>query len=107
MNESLILLLAGTAGGLLGAVFFGGLWWTVRKGVSSPRPAVWFFASMLLRMGIAVGGFYFVAGGQWERLLACLVGFILARLIVTRLTRLPVETLPLRTKEASHATQPR
>ena len=107
MNESLILLLAGTAGGLLGAVFFGGLWWTVRKGVSSPRPAVWFFASMLLRMGIAVGGFYFVAGGQWERLLACLVGFILARLIVTRLTRLPVETLPLRTKEACHATQPR
>jgi len=104
MNESLILLLAGTAGGLLGAVFFGGLWWTVRKGVSSPRPAVWFFASMLLRMGIAVGGFYFVAGGQWERLLACLVGFILARLIVTRLTRLPVETLPL---EARHATQSR
>jgi len=107
MNESLILLLAGTAGGLLGAVFFGGLWWTVRKGVSSPRPAVWFFASMLLRMSIAVGGFYFVAGGQWERLLACLVGFILARLIVTRLTRLPVKTLPLRTKEARHATQPR
>jgi len=107
MNESLILLLAGTAGGLLGAVFFGGLWWTVRKGVSSPRPAVWFFASMLLRMAIAVGGFYFVAGGRWERLLACLVGFILARLIVTRLTRLPVETLPLRTKEARHATQPR
>ena len=107
MNESLILLLAGTAGGLLGAVFFGGLWWTVRKGVSSPRPAVWFFASMLLRMGIAVGGFYFVAGGQWERLLACLVGFILARLIVTRLTRLPVERNRPRTQEASHATQPR
>lgn len=107
MNETLILLLALIAGGLLGAMFFGGLWWTVRKGVSSPRPALWFFASMLLRMGIAVGGFYFVAGGQWERLLACLVGFLLARLVVTRLTRRHVENLTLRNKEVHHATQSR
>ena len=107
MNESLILLLAGTAGGLLGAVFFGGLWWTVHKGLSSSRPALWFSGSLLLRMGITMGGFYFVAGGQWERLLACLLGFVVARLVVTRLTRLPVKTLPLRTKEARHATQPR
>jgi F1F0 ATPase subunit 2 len=24
---------------LLGVIFFGGLWWTVRKGLSSKRPA--------------------------------------------------------------------
>ena len=74
MNETLTLVLAWTAGAALGAIFFGGLWWTVRKGVSSEQPALWFFGSLLLRMGIALAGFYFVAGGHWERLLVCLAG---------------------------------
>ncbi len=87
MNETLILMLAWLAGGALGAIFFGGLWWTVRKGVSSPRPALWFLSSMLLRMSIALTGFYFVGRGQWERLLVCLLGFIMARLGVMWLTR--------------------
>jgi F1F0 ATPase subunit 2 len=82
MNEPLILILAWLAGGGLGAIFFGGLWWTVRKGVSSPNPALWFLGSMLLRMGIVVAGFYYVSGGQWKRLTACLIGFVIARLIV-------------------------
>jgi F1F0 ATPase subunit 2 len=50
----------GVAGVLLGAIFFGGLWWTVRKGVSSKRPALCFFGSLLLRTSIALAGFYFV-----------------------------------------------
>ena len=87
MNEILSLVPALVAGVLLGAMFFGGLWWTVRKGVSSKQPALWFFGSLLLRMGIALSGFYFASGGHWERMLLCLLGFVLARLIVTRLTR--------------------
>jgi len=75
------------AGLLLGAFFFGGLWWTVRKGVSSQRPALWFFGSLLLRMSITLAGFYFVGHENWERWLTCLLGFVLARLVVTRLTR--------------------
>jgi len=65
MNETLMLVLAGVTGFVLGAVFFGGLWWTVRKGVSSPRPALWFFGSMLLRMSIVLVGFYFIGSGHW------------------------------------------
>ena len=87
MNEGLLLALALSAGLLLGVIFFGGLWWTVRRGVASERPAFWFFGSLLLRMSIALAGFYFVSGGHWERLLLCLVGFIVARLVVTWLTR--------------------
>jgi len=87
MNEVLLLALALSAGMLLGAVFFGGLWWTVRMGVSSEQPVFWFFGSLLLRMGVALAGFYFVSGGHWERLLLCLVGFVIARLGVTWLTR--------------------
>ena len=85
--------LALAMGVLLGAIFYGGLWWTVRRGVSSKRVALWFFGSLLLRMGVALAGFYFVAGGHWERLLLCLLGFVIARIVVTRLTR-PAEREP-------------
>jgi F1F0 ATPase subunit 2 len=103
MNNFIILALAWVAGLVLGAVFFGGLWWTVRKGVSSKHPALWFPGSMLVRMSIVLLGFYFVGRGDWQRLAACLVGFIIARFIVLRLTRTPIEHSKLTTKEASHA----
>ncbi len=103
MNDPLSLLLAGVAGLLLGAIFFGGLWWTVRKGLSARQPALWFFGSMLLRMGIALAGFYFVGRGDWRRLLACLLGFVIARFVVTWLTRAPGENHSSRKPEASHA----
>ena len=38
MNDVLTLALALLVGALLGAFFFGGLWWTVHKGVASERP---------------------------------------------------------------------
>jgi F1F0 ATPase subunit 2 len=82
---------------LLGALFFGGLWWTVRKGMTSLRPALWFLGSLLLRSGITLAGFYTVSGGDWKRLLACLLGFIIVRLIASRLTALPTA------KETGHA----
>ena len=102
MNETLSLVLALVMGVLLGAMFFGGLWWTVHKGVSSKRPALWFFGSLLIRMSIALAGFYFVTGGHWERLLLCLLGFVIARFIVIRLTRAPKKTMYL-AQEARHA----
>jgi F1F0 ATPase subunit 2 len=83
MNEPLTLVLAGMAGCLLGTLFFGGLWWTVRKGVASQRPALWFGVSLLVRTVSVLAGFYFVAGGHWARLAACLLGFVAARFIVT------------------------
>ena len=103
MNNVLFLALALVAGLLLGAIFFGGLWWTVRKGISSKSPARWVLGSMLLRMGIVLAGFYFVGRGDWRRLVSCLLGFIIARFIVMRLTRPPVEQQNSATKEASHA----
>lgn len=86
MNETVALLLAWMAGCLLGVIFYGGLWWTVGKGVSSKRPALWFSASLLLRVAIALGGFYFVGAGHWVWLVLCLLGFSTARMAVTRLT---------------------
>lgn len=104
MNETLSLVMALLAGMLLGAIFFGGLWWTVQKGLSSRRPELWFLGSLLLRISTAVAGFYFVSGDHWERLLVCLLGFVIVRRIVMQLTRQPAEEQNQLTTEASHAT---
>ena len=105
MNETLTLALAATAGCALGALFFGGLWWTVRKAVSSQRPSLWLLGSLLLRTSTTLAGFYFVGSGHWQRLLACCLGFVLARFIVLRLTAAPVPNPSISGKEVDHASQ--
>lgn len=103
MNEGWMLLLALVTGLLLGAIFFGGLWWTVRKSVSAKRAALLFLGSMVLRTGVVVIGFYVVAGAYWQRLLVCLLGFVIARFIVTRLAGPPLQHYDASAKEAGHA----
>lgn len=103
MNELLALALASVAGFALGAVFFGGLWWTVQKAVPSQRPALLFLGSLLLRMSIALAGFYAVGHADWQRLLACLFGFVVVRFIAVRLTRPAVKRENHRAQEMSHA----
>ena len=87
MSELLSLVPALGAGALLGAIFFGGLWWTVNKGLSSKRVTFWFMGSMLLRTCIVLFGFYFILGDSWQRLLVGLLGFVIVRIIIRWLTR--------------------
>jgi len=103
MPDALPAMLALVAGAALGAIYFGGLWWTVRRAASSARPAQCILFSALLRMSTALGGFYVVAGGHWERLLLCLLGFIAARTAVTWLTRPLAPERPAALPEARHA----
>ena len=103
MNESLGLVVALIAGLLLGAMFFGGLWWTVQEGLSSKRVALWFLGSLLLRMSVTLVGFYLVSGHHWERFLLCLIGFTIARMIVRRLTRQSEDDPSSPVLEARHA----
>jgi F1F0 ATPase subunit 2 len=103
MNEPLSLASALVTGVLLGAMFLGGLWWTVYQGLSSRRVARWFLGSLLLRMGVVLAGFYLVSGGHWEQLLPCLLGFVMARLVVTWLMQPSGENRPPQALEGSHA----
>ncbi len=87
MNEIINLLPALLAGIVLGWLFFGGLLFTVRLGLSSKRPHLLFFGSMVIRMAIVVVGFYYVGGDNWQKMIACLGGFLIARVIITQITK--------------------
>jgi len=91
-NETMTGLLSLIAGASLGLFFYGGLWWTVLKGVTldggtDKRPALWFLGSQFLRTATVLTGFYFISAGDWKRLLLCFLGFLIGRVVVTRLTR--------------------
>ncbi len=85
MNEYIKLIASLATGLLLGSIFFGGLWLTVTKAMSSATPAFWFIISFLIRTAIVLSGFYFISNGNFTRLIVCLCGFILARMLVKRL----------------------
>lgn len=92
---------AAAGGLLLGGIFFGGLWWTTRRASASPRPAAWIGGSLLLRVAVTLAGFYVLGGVEWDRWLACLLAFVVARAAATRLARPPRLPSP----EGIHASQ--
>ena len=80
------LLIALVEGALLGVFFFLGLWWTVQRIEATERVALLFLSSMLIRTSVVILGLYFMLGNDWQRLVAGLLGFIIARTIIIRLT---------------------
>lgn len=101
--EILSIVLAWMAGVGLGLIFFGGLCWTVRRGLSSRHSALWFSGSLMVRMGIVLAGFYLVSACHYERLLACLTGFVMAQFMVIVFTRSTAVSSDSPVQEASHA----
>lgn len=87
MNEVISLLPALFAGIILGILFFGGLLITVRIGLKSKHTSLIFVGSMIIRMAIVIIGFYYVGGDSWQRMLVCLGGFLIARIVITRITK--------------------
>lgn len=88
MDNMLYMVMALVAGLFFGGIFFGGLWLTTKKALESRLPALWFFLSFFFRTGTTLIGFYYVSGGNWQQLLVCLFGFVMARYIVMRITKL-------------------
>ena len=101
MNDYWQLILAAVAGLGLGLVFYGGLYFTVTRGLCSRRPALWFTGSFLLRMGLVLTGFYFVSDGHWQRLIACLAAFVVTGVVFqgwnktpSRVDQAPTQSVP-------------
>jgi F1F0 ATPase subunit 2 len=84
MTDAGFLVLAFTTGMALGAFFSLSLWASVRKMADEQTPWYILFGNFLFRMGVTVTGFYLVMAGQWERVLAALLGFVFMREILVR-----------------------
>ena len=87
MNELEGLLLSAATGGVLGEVFYGGLWLTVRKGLTAGRSSLWFAGSLALRHTVVLIGFFVILRGGWHAGVAGLFGFLAARIIVSLIVR--------------------
>ena len=83
-GESLHLIAALAAGIGLGAVYLGALWITVCRLPRLKHGGVWLLGSAWLRIGLLLAAWYWVSDGRWERLLACLLGFVAIRFAATR-----------------------
>ena len=102
MNDIISLLPALFEGIVLGTIFFGGLWLTVRRGLHSKKSALVFSLSLILRLFITLSGFYFVGGGNWQKLLVCLAGFLAARIVILQITKKSVHPKTQIMKEVSY-----
>jgi F1F0 ATPase subunit 2 len=89
MKEVSFIFLVFGAGIVLGIFFFGGLWWTTRRALHSKHPALWFIGSLFVRVSITMAGFYYVTNQKFEFIMVCLLGFILARALITKYTQIP------------------
>ncbi len=78
------LIIAFLIGGFLGGFYLTALWVTVRRIPVSPHPVLLLIGSYVGRMGVVLTGFYFVMGGDWKRLVSCMAGFVVIRLVLLR-----------------------
>lgn len=77
------LLTAFAAGVAVGAFYFAGLWWTVRRMAGGGGP-LFAAASFLIRAAVALPLLYYSAGGRWEGILTATLGFLGARSLFVR-----------------------
>ncbi len=93
--DSTILILIGLVGlgFVTGALYFQGLWLTV-KGIDAKR--AWtarFLGSFVVRASVVVIVFYLLMGNDWRRVFALTLGFLVARhIMVKRIKELPADT---------------
>jgi len=85
MTESMVfhLSVAFVAGLLLGLFYFGTLWLTLQHLARTRRPALLTVGGFFVRTGLTLLGFFIVMAGQWERAIACMVGFLVMRKFMT------------------------
>jgi F1F0 ATPase subunit 2 len=83
------IILSFLAGVILGAVFFGGLYLTVARLDKSEYPAILMLLSLVLRMGVLLGGIYYMSQGDWRRIVSTLAGIMASRFGLIRILKEP------------------
>jgi len=83
--SSLLVLPVAVVGAALGFFFYGGLWWTVRRLPRAAHPVTLMIASYWVRLTVTVCAFILLAKFGFASVAIALSGFILGRLVVSRL----------------------
>jgi F1F0 ATPase subunit 2 len=102
MTDWIDLIMVFVAGIGLGTMFFVGLWLTVQKALKSSMPAVWVLGSFVFRIVLVMSAFYYIGLGSWQKIVACVAGFFLARIVVTYYTRPKNKVIFDNREEVSH-----
>ena len=103
---NILAILAGlAAGGILGFLFFAGLWLTIRKCLNSRHPGIWFAASLILRLSTVVLGLLLVARHNWQSLVSALIGFLAVRSFMTGRIKHQLEQIQTEKEVAGDADQ--
>ncbi len=71
-------------GSILGLIYFGGLWLSVRRLTTVKHQAILMLGSFVIRNALMVIGFFPVIRQGWQTALICLAGFIAVRFILIR-----------------------
>ena len=74
--QALDLLAFAAIGALIGALYFGRLWLTIRTLPRLNHPMLWLLAGTFARLALVLAAFLLVSEGQWARLAACLAGLV-------------------------------
>lgn len=73
------------AGLALGILFYGGLWFTVRRLPSTAHPVLLTLGSFWIRLAVVLGSFLVLAKQGLVYLSIAMTGFVVARLVIARL----------------------
>lgn len=79
MSEPLVLASSLALGLVLGIIYFGGLWLTLKHMSSCGQPALLVLGSFVVRSGTCLFGFYIMAVNGLDALAICLAGFVIAK----------------------------
>lgn len=71
------------AGAIIGTFYFASMRWTLDRLVRARQPMIWLLGGATVRIALAMPLFYFVMAGEWQRMLACLLGFVAVRMLAT------------------------
>ena len=84
MSDLLPILLILLAGFGLGLIFYGGLWITIRALPGSRHPTLLALGSFWGRTVLVLAGLILATAHRWQNAIACLAGFIVARIVLVR-----------------------
>jgi F1F0 ATPase subunit 2 len=74
--QAIDLLAFAVIGTVIGALYFGRLWLTIRRLPRLNHPMLWLLANTFARLGLVLAAFLLLNQGDWARLIACLAGLV-------------------------------